>query len=184
MQVLALDIAGHPRAWLGMNEAITHHAKGQVAWSLGDSVFRARGGYQKDGKQSIIETTSIISIRSDKYKPTDRYVPLTNKTLFGRDRYTCGYCGMAFTENKLSRDHIQPKSKSGLDVWTNVITACRWCNCKKDDMTPEQADMPLLFLPYVPSHSERLILENRNILYDQMDFLCATLPRNSRVVTT
>jgi 5-methylcytosine-specific restriction endonuclease McrA len=180
MQILGLDIAGHPRAWLSLNDAITAHAKGQVVWSLGDIVFRARGGYQNSGEQSIIETAGIISIRSDKFNMSDRNVPLSNKTLFGRDRHTCAYCGLTFRDNQLSRDHVIPKSRGGLDTWLNVVCACKWCNNKKDDRIPEEAEMPLLFLPYSPSFNEKLLLENRNIMGDQMDFLRQTLPKNSR----
>jgi len=181
MQILALDVAGHPRSWISFNDAITYHAKGQVVWQLGDNSFMARGGYQKDGRQSIIETNSIISIRSDKFNTSDRNVPLSNKTLFGRDRRTCGYCGQGFKDHQMSRDHIVPKSKGGTDTWMNVVAACRWCNCKKDDLTVVEAGMPLLYLPYVPSFSEKLLLENRNILGDQHDFLKQTLPKNSRL---
>lgn len=180
MMILGLDVSGQPRNWLSVEDAITHYAKEQVAWELGDHVFTARGGYQKSGLQSVLSTAPIISIKSGKYSAPDRNVPLTNKTLFGRDRCTCGYCGLTFKESGLSRDHIHPKSKGGTDTWMNVVTACRWCNNKKDDRTTDQANMHLLFLPYVPSFNEKLLLENRNILQDQHDFLKATLPKTSR----
>ncbi|MDO9612115.1 MAG: HNH endonuclease, partial [Serpentinimonas sp.] len=47
--------------------------------------------------------------------------------------------------------------------------------------TPEQARMPLLYTPYVPSLWEDFILRNRRILADQMEFLAARLPRHSRL---
>jgi 5-methylcytosine-specific restriction endonuclease McrA len=180
MQILGLDVAGHPRKWLSVEDAITYHAKDQVAWSLGDIVFRARGGYQSSGRQSIIETASIISIRSTKFDVRDRKVPVSNQTLFSRDRWNCAYCGLTFKASQLSRDHIIPKSRGGLDVWQNIICSCKWCNNKKDNRTPEEADMPLLFLPYLPAFGEKIILEGRNILGDQLDFLKKTLPKNSR----
>ena len=178
--ILGLDIAGHPRSWIPFNDAVTYHSKNQVVWQLGENKFSARGGYQKDGRQSIIETSSIISIKSEKFNVTDRNVPLSNKTLFGRDKNNCAYCGRSFRDMQLSRDHIVPKSRGGTDTWMNVVSACRDCNCIKDDYLLSEIDMPLLFLPYVPSFSEKLLLENRNILSDQMDFLLATLPKNSR----
>jgi len=42
--------------------------------------------------------------------------------------------------------------------------------------------MKLLYVPYVPSHAERLILANRNILEDQMEFLQQMLPAHSRLL--
>jgi hypothetical protein len=40
--------------------------------------------------------------------------------------------------------------------------------------------MPLLAVPYRPIWVERLILYNRHILTDQMEFLVNHLPRNRR----
>lgn len=63
----------------------------------------------------------------------------------------------------------------------NVVTACRWCNHRKANRTPEQAHMKLLYAPYIPSLWEDFILRNRTILADQMVFLRARLPRYSRL---
>jgi hypothetical protein len=41
--------------------------------------------------------------------------------------------------------------------------------------------MPLLYTPYVPTLWEDFILRNRRILADQMEFLRAHVPRNSRL---
>ena len=184
-QILALDMSGTPRNWISLEDAVTHHAKGQVAWQAGTSTFVARGGYQKDGTQSMIETSSIIAVRAASgfaIEKVRRAVTLTNSTLFGRDRFTCAYCGHDFKPHKLSRDHIVPRSRGGLDVWQNVVTACTHCNCKKDDQLLSECGLDLLFLPYVPSHAEKLILEGRNILADQMDFLKSRLGKNSRLL--
>jgi hypothetical protein len=53
---------------------------------------------------------------------------------------------------------------------------------RKSNRTPQQARMPLLAVPYRPSWVEHLILSNRNILADQMEFLVSHLPRNRRPV--
>ena len=42
--------------------------------------------------------------------------------------------------------------------------------------------MELLYLPYVPNRAEFLILSNRQILADQMDFLARHVPAKSRVI--
>ena len=46
-------------------------------------------------------------------------------------------------------------------------------------LTPQQASMPLLAVPYRPSWIEHLILSNRNILADQMAFLKSHLPKRN-----
>jgi 5-methylcytosine-specific restriction endonuclease McrA len=105
---------------------------------------------------------------------------LNNNALFARDRFLCMYCGQGFHKPQLTRDHVMPVSKGGRDVWENVVSACLPCNVRKGGRTPQQAHMPLLAVPYRPSWVEHLILTNRNILSDQMDFLVSHLPRDRR----
>mgnify|MGYP003694126713 CR=1 FL=1 len=81
----------------------------------------------------------------------------------------------------LSRDHVVPVSRGGTDSWTNTVTACRSCNTRKGGRSPEQARMPLLYVPYVPNRHEHFILRNRRILADQMEYLLAGVPRTSRL---
>ncbi|NMM09018.1 MAG: HNH endonuclease, partial [Polaromonas sp.] len=107
---------------------------------------------------------------------------LTNSKLFARDRNVCAYCGGHFVEEHLTREHIIPFAQNGVDIWMNVVTACRPCNHRKSSRTPEQADMPLLYTPYVPSLWEDFILRNRRILADQMEFLMSHLPKSSRLL--
>jgi hypothetical protein len=45
-----------------------------------------------------------------------------------------------------------------------------------------EAGMMMRYVPYSPSRYEALILRNRRILADQMDFLISLLPANSRLV--
>jgi 5-methylcytosine-specific restriction endonuclease McrA len=106
---------------------------------------------------------------------------LTNSKLFARDRNICAYCGGHFHEEDLTREHIIPFAQNGIDSWMNVVTACKPCNHRKSSRTPEQANMPLLYAPYVPSLWEDFILRYRRILADQMEFLMAHLPHNSRL---
>lgn len=184
MSVLALDITGTPRQWISHEDAITYHAKQAVAWQLGSTVVRFRGGIQQDGRQSYLESTSIIAIRGHGFNPNKHStVSLSNRTLFGRDRYVCAYCGGHFPNyHQLSRDHIVPKSRGGENTWMNVVTACRDCNSNKGSKTLTEAGMELLYLPYVPTHYENMILQNRNILADQMEYLLAGVPRHSRIL--
>ena len=171
MAVLALDISGIPRKWVSYDDAITYHAKGAIAWSLGDIVARYHGGTQNTGVDSYLETSSIIAIRGHGFDPQKHgKVALSNRTLFGRDRYVCAYCGEHFqNHNHLSRDHIMPRSKGGLNVWMNVVTACKDCNTRKSNRTLKETGMELLYLPYVPNHYESMILQNRNILADRSE---------------
>ena len=179
MLVLALDSGGIPRRWIDIETAIMHHARGTVVWSLGEEVAVYRGGHNAAGIQSQISTNSIIAVRGDIHKLGR--VALTNRSLFARDSNMCGYCGNVYGSSNLSRDHILAKCNGGKDVWTNVVTSCLKCNLKKGGKRLEHTNMKLLYVPYEPNHYESLILQNRNILADQMQYLLAGVSKNSRI---
>jgi hypothetical protein len=183
-QILQLDISGVPRRWCTPQESIEQYAKGHVVWALGDPIAVFRGGYNKDGVRSILETPPIIAVRGTEYakqKKKQRII-LTNRSLFQRDQHVCAYCGQHFLNARhLSRDHVMPVSRGGENTWTNCVTACIPCNTKKDDRTPQEADMQLRYVPYEPNHYENLILKNRNILDDQMEYLIRNVPEHSRI---
>ncbi len=170
--ILKVDAAGMPVAWIHWHVAVTLYARERVRWEAGDERFLIRGGTNaRTGDQSRIEIGSIIAV-ADQARHHRRGVPLlTNRTLFQRDRNLCLYCGRTFPQHLLTRDHVVPASRGGLSVWKNCVTACRHCNQRKDDRTPEEAGMRLLAVPYTPNLAEYLILSNRRILADQMQFL-------------
>jgi 5-methylcytosine-specific restriction endonuclease McrA len=180
--ILALDMAGTPRAWINCDEAISYHAKDLVAWSLGETVAEYHGGFNRlTGKQSKLETSSIIAIKGSDFHKHTRVV-LTNPTLFARDRHVCAYCGFTHVNHRFfSRDHIVPRSRGGVDEWTNVVTACIPCNQEKGAKTLKESGMSLLYVPYAPNHYENMILKNKRILADQMEYLLAGVPKHSRV---
>jgi 5-methylcytosine-specific restriction endonuclease McrA len=102
--------------------------------------------------------------------------------LFGRDRNICAYCGGHFANfRELSRDHTIPRSRGGQNTYQNLVTSCRACNAKKGDRLLNEIGFELLYVPYEPNHAENMILQNRNILADQMDFLFDRLPKHSRL---
>lgn len=181
--ILQLDISGIPQGWVNWQDAAIFHAKGMVAWSIGEEEMVVHGGTNRlSGNQSIITMAPIIAVHGTKEKSAKYKVPtLTNRSLFSRDRHLCAYCGNVFNYDKLSREHVQPRSFGGEDVWMNVVTACKPCNHRKADRTPEEAGMQLLYLPYVPSKIEAMILKNKRILHCQMEFLMNHIPANSRL---
>ncbi|HEX7687152.1 MAG TPA: HNH endonuclease [Burkholderiaceae bacterium] len=183
MDVLQLDVSGRPQAWMTVKEAAVLYACDAVAWTLGEPRHVMRGGVQRaTGLQSRIEVHAIIAVRGTIPSRAWRQAPaLTNAKLFARDRHVCAYCGAHHPAEELTREHIVPTSRRGLDSWMNCITACRACNGRKGSRTPEEAGMSLLYLPYVPNLHEDMILRGRRILADQMEFLLASVPRSSRL---
>ena len=87
-----------------------------------------------------------------------RVAVLTNEHLFLRDGHRCAYCGRHRRElgsrERLTRDHLVPRSKGGPDVWLNVVTACSSCNHVKDNRLAEELGRMPRVIPWVPSRSE------------------------------
>lgn len=181
-RVLSLDANGRILDWISWQDAVCLYVREAVAWTLGDPCLRIHGGHcRASGCQSIIELHPIVASRGHARARFINPTPgLTNPALFARDRMICMYCGGHFPRSELTRDHVVPISRGGRDHWQNVVTACIGCNVRKGGRTPAQANMPLLAVPYKPSWVEHLILSNRNILADQMEFLVNHLPRDRR----
>jgi len=176
-KVLRLNKAGTPIAWLSWQETATLLVKDQVLWSIGDTVHKVRGGYNSAGVRSELLLPSIIAC--DGRVAPDAFTPaLSNRLLFARDQQLCMYCGVEHDNKELSRDHVIPTSKGGEDYWTNCVTSCRRCNNRKGNLTPEEANMQLLAVPFAPNRYEFFYLSNRDVLTDQMEFLKARFSTN------
>lgn len=182
--ILAVDVTGAPRGWITWQDAVASKASGRVERELGDFHFTFYGGHSRlTGERSSISVSSILALRGRNPRGWEPLAPaLTNALLFQRDRHLCCYCGSQKRPDLLTRDHIVPVSRGGADSWKNVVTACKPCNQRKGAKSPERAGMMMLYVPYTPSIYEAMILRNRKILADQMDFLASLLPANSRLI--
>ena len=67
-----------------------------------------------------------------------------------RDNNQCQYCGNYFSTDKLTMDHVIPKSRSGKNTWENLVAACKKCNQKKGSRTPQESGMIPLKKPIRP----------------------------------
>ncbi len=79
-----------------------------------------------------------------------RGVKFSRANVFSRDGYQCQYCGSKKPRGELSFDHVLPRTVGGRTGWENIVTACRPCNLKKRNRTPDQAGMRLLRPPTRP----------------------------------
>ncbi len=96
-----------------------------------------------------LRVPEVIVLR-DCDRPAVPHVPFTRKNLYRRDQNTCQYCGKRPGIEKLSIDHVKPKSLGGITSWTNCVLACIACNLRKSNRTPEDAGMTLLRSPMRP----------------------------------
>jgi len=90
---------------------------------------------------------TVVRLRRYVHLPY-RGVMMTRQNIFKRDGNRCQYCG---THDTLTLDHVMPKSRGGKTNWDNLATACKRCNSRKGDYTPEEAAMPLRQRPFRPS---------------------------------
>ena len=111
------------------------------------------------GKAESLEADASRMVRPDTMLPTVirlrhfvrvpyRELALTRKNILQRDQNSCQYCG--YRGDKLSIDHVIPRSRGGLHIWENVTTACFPCNLTKGNRTPQEALMPLKANPRRP----------------------------------
>lgn len=89
-------------------------------------------------------------------KISDRRVTFSRTNVFSRDYYTCQYCGAQPGVNKLTFDHVNPRSRGGDTSWENILTSCYPCNSKKADRTPEEASMRMRKHPIKPESFQQL----------------------------
>lgn len=184
VNILKLDVGGRPIAWITREDGALLYCREQVAWEAGIEEVILRGGYsRRTGLRSVLLVNSIVAtISVDKGADDWAGTPaLTNPRLFRQDDYMCLYCGEALPPQLLTRDHVVPVFAGGRDELENAVSACRPCNHRKDSYALEAIGMYLLAVPYAPNRTEELILENRRILTDQMEFLRTRVGSGSRL---
>ena len=91
---------------------------------------------------------SIVRLKAYVRVPYKR-IMLTRKNVMRRDGQQCQYCGC---RDRLTIDHVVPKSRGGRDVWENLVAACVPCNNRKGSRTPDEAGLALMRKPFRPSY--------------------------------
>ena len=131
-------------------------------------VFLEKAEMLADAKGNLLHTVTNVFpmpavIRLRRYINIPyKGVLLTRQNIFKRDEYTCQYCG---AHKDLTLDHVVPRSKKGKSSWSNLVTACKRCNARKGDYTPEAAGLRLKNKPVRPSYLS--FLRNHSGLYQE-----------------
>lgn len=178
-RILRLNLAGQPIEWLNWRQGVCLYSRDLVSWTLGGVVRQVYGGKSRlTGDRSTIKLPSIMACGGERLTPLRLHPPLTNLALFHRDDFRCMYCGDRFAAADLSRDHVHPTSRGGLDKWENVVAACKRCNQRKGSCLLSEINMPLQALPYRPNPYEYLALINSHrIRGDQIEYLSSKFDR-------
>jgi len=148
--VLVLNADYRPLCIIGWQRAITLEYKHRENKHSGLEVVEY---YQNDFIRGVNHIYPIPAVmRSHKYVRSKKEIPpFSRKNVYMRDNCSCMYCGNQFTPDKLTYDHVKPRSKGGKTEWTNIVTSCISCNYHKGNKTPEQAHMKLLKKPIIPT---------------------------------
>ena len=77
-------------------------------------------------------------------------VACNRSNIIWRDSNQCQYCANHFPDDKLTMDHVIPKSRGGTNSWENLVAACRKCNQKKGSRTTKESGMYPLKKPIKP----------------------------------
>lgn len=118
-------------------------AKAEILAS-GEASFRS--------ERLSLPSPSVVRLRYFVNVPHRAGTALTRRAVFARDGWTCQYCG-GTAENL---DHVVPRSRGGLHTWENVVAACRRCNTRKENRSPQEVGLVLSREPFLPKDGFRL----------------------------
>jgi len=100
---------------------------------------------------TTVELPASVALREYVHVPYRTSTRVTREGVLARDGFTCAYCGGRGD----TLDHVMPESRGGQNTWLNLVAACAPCNGRKDNRTPAEAGMRLLWEPYEPRERDR-----------------------------
>jgi 5-methylcytosine-specific restriction endonuclease McrA len=124
-------------------------------------------GHRFRSEHLDVAAPSILRLRRYVHVPYRRRAALSRRGVFLRDDHTCQYCGQP-AENV---DHVLPRSRGGAHEWENVVAACRRCNSRKKDRTPDEAGMRLPRVPFAPRAAFWLVVAVGGVEPEWRDYL-------------
>lgn len=139
---LLLNSTYEPLIVIDWKKAITLLMLGK-AEMLAEQEVRVKSARAEHPLPSVLRLLSRVRVPR-------RNVPFTRHNIYRRDAYQCQYCGEAPSHANLTFDHVFPRSRGGQTTWENIATCCDTCNRRKGDLTPSEANMPLLSKPKEP----------------------------------
>lgn len=111
-------------------------------------------------EREVFQLPAVAVLREYMPTPTKRSIfnyP-THRVVLVRDKFRCQYCNGRLSFGTSTKDHVFPRSRGGKDTLLNVVAACKACNGRKADRTPEEAGMKLLSQPRALTEDEKLEL--------------------------
>jgi 5-methylcytosine-specific restriction endonuclease McrA len=139
--VLVLNSSFEPLHFTNARRAITLMLAGKAeAVEASPRIIRS--------PSTVFTLPAVIRLAVYIRKPFLDRVAFNKKNILRRDGYTCQYCNRR--GERLTVDHVVPRSRGGATSWTNVVAACLRCNLKKGSRFVDEAGMRLLREPVHP----------------------------------
>jgi 5-methylcytosine-specific restriction endonuclease McrA len=142
---LVLDTQGFPVAFVSWQRAVNLQWQERAVVITEDANRILRSPSFEMGLPRVIKLRNHIS-RKLRLK-----VPMTRRNIAIRDNSSCQYCGDVLETADYTMDHVVPRNRGGVSVWTNLVLACRPCNKRKSDRLPQEVGMALRQKPIEPS---------------------------------
>lgn len=142
--VLVLDNSFRPHKFVSWQRAVT---------LLFSDKCEVVSEYEDEEISSVsitIKMPSVIRLLRA-VRGSKRAIKFSRINILLRDHFRCQYCGAKAELRDLTYDHVVPRAHGGKTTWENIVTACKPCNLRKGDRTPEQAAMKLRAQPVKPA---------------------------------
>ena len=141
MRTLVLNAGYEPLGVVSFKRALALvlNKKATVLAAAGDLIVHSAA--EEYVLPSVILLSRYVRI------PTSRSIPVSRRGVLRRDSHRCAYC------SKLANtiDHVQPKSRGGLDTWENLVACCLKCNNDKGHKTLKEIGWELRIRPRTPT---------------------------------
>lgn len=154
-------------------EPINHvAAKRAIAMVLkGKAVSEELSGQTVKAGRMLFPIPSVIRLLKYRRIPVQNR-SVSRKSIMLRDERTCQYCRVEYTTDKLTLDHVIPRSRGGESSFENLVACCHRCNNKKGARTPQEAGMPLLRAPQrFSAHAKNRLLARDNEIWARYCFV-------------
>ncbi len=144
MDTLVLSAAYEPMERIGWQRAMTLFVSGrvEVVESYAERVVRTI--------DHVFQLPAVVRFHSARRQQPRRLIRFSRENVWLRDRGRCQYCAEPVPLARITFDHVVPRCRGGRTAWDNVVMACRPCNQRKADRTPEEAGMRLSLAPVRP----------------------------------
>ncbi|AWK08454.1 HNH endonuclease [Streptomyces spongiicola] len=148
---LVLNASFEPLSTVTLNRAVVLVLQDKAVVEQSHPALRVRAAAVELPVPRVIRLCRYVRV------PFRRQAPWSRRGVLVRDQHRCAYCGRRAT----TVDHLVPRSRGGADNWLNTVASCAEDNHRKADRTPEQAGMPLLHEPFVPTPADAMLLALR-----------------------